>query len=113
MKQPTRPHVATPPAQGQGNDAAAKAEQPLMAPQLPPAEAQALQEQVNNSVSVAERNLAAANGKSLNAGQLDLFSKIRSFLADAREAARAGDLRRANNLAKKAQVLSEELAKSL
>jgi len=84
-----------------------------MAPQLPPAEAQALQEETNQSVGVAERNLAAANGKTLNSVQLDLFSKVRSFLADAREAARAGDFRRSSNLAKKAQVLSEELAGSL
>lgn len=84
-----------------------------MAPQLPPEEAQALQDQMNQSVDVAEHNLAAAKGKTLNTVQLDLFSKVRSFLADAREATRAGDLRRANNLAQKAQVLSEELARSL
>jgi len=68
---------------------------------------------MNQSVGVAERNLAAANGKTLNDMQSDLFSKVQSFLADAQEAARSGDLRRANILAKKAQVLSEELAGSL
>jgi hypothetical protein len=108
---PARPHVAAPPASG--NEVASKPEQPMIAPQLPPAEAQALQEQMNQSVGAAERNLAATNGKSLNTVQLDLYSKVRSFLADALEAARAGDLPRANNLAKKAEVLSEQLAKSL
>lgn len=108
-KAPARPHVAAPSTQG-NDSGAGKAEQPLIAPQLPQAEAHALQEQVNQSVGIAERNLAVTKGKSLNAVQLDLYSKVRSFLTDAREAARAGDLRRASNLAKKAQVLSEELA---
>ncbi len=108
---PPRPRVAAPAAPEA--EVAGKPEQPLIVPQLPPAEAQALQEQTNQSVSAAERNLAAANGKNLNAMQTDLASKVRSFLADAGEAARAGDLRRASNLAKKAQVLSEELAASL
>jgi hypothetical protein len=38
---------------------------------------------------------------------------VRSFLAEAREAAHVGDWTRASNAAKKAQVLSEELAASL
>jgi hypothetical protein len=110
---PARPHVA-PTAHSPGsNEAAAKPEQPSITPQLPPAEALALQQQMDKSASAAERNLASTNGKSLNAAQLDLASKVRSFLADSREAAKEGDLRRANNLAKKAQVLSEELAASL
>jgi hypothetical protein len=62
---------------------------------------------------VAERNLAAAAGKSLNAMQSDVASKVRSFISDAREAGRAGDWVRARDLAKKAQVLSEELVGSL
>jgi len=110
---PARPHVpATAHAPG-NNEVATKPEQPSITPQLPPAEAQALQQQMDKSVSAAERNLAATNGKSLNTAQSDLASKVRSFLADSREAAKEGDLRRANNLAKKAQVLSEELAGSL
>ena len=108
---PTRPRVAAPPTPEA--EVAGKPEQPLIVPQLPPAEAQTLQEKMNQSVSAAERNLATTNGKNMNAIQVDLASKVRSFLADAREAARTGDLRRASNLAKKAQVLSEELAGSL
>jgi ribosomal protein S20 len=38
-----------------------------------------------------------------------MVSKIRGFIKDAREAAHAGDWTRASSLAKKAQVLSEEL----
>jgi hypothetical protein len=49
----------------------------------------------------------------LNAVQSDLASKVRSFISDAREAGRAGDWGRSRDLAKKAQVLSQELAGSL
>jgi hypothetical protein len=49
----------------------------------------------------------------LNATQSDLVSKINGFLKYAREAAQAGDWSHARSLAKKAQVLSEELAASL
>ncbi|MHB8502052.1 MAG: hypothetical protein ACYDCG_15435 [Candidatus Acidiferrales bacterium] len=64
-------------------------------------------------MSTAERNLAAASGKSLNATQSDLASKVRGFISDAREAGRAGDWARARDLAQKAQVLSEQLTGSL
>jgi hypothetical protein len=42
--------------------------------------------------------------------QSDLVSKIVSFSDEARKAASEGDWTRARNLAKKAEVLSEELA---
>ena len=45
--------------------------------------------------------------------QSDLASKVRSFLAEAREAANVGDWTRASSAAKKAEVLSQELAGSL
>jgi hypothetical protein len=56
--------------------------------------------------------LARISGKSLNAAQKDLESKARSFMDTAREAIRNGDWPRAQNLAKKADVLSRELAAS-
>jgi hypothetical protein len=49
----------------------------------------------------------------LNAAQTDLASKVRSFISEARAAAGVSNWIRARDLAKKAQVLSEELAKSL
>jgi hypothetical protein len=45
--------------------------------------------------------------------QADLASKARGFVSDARDAARAGDWDRARSLAKKAQILSQELLDSL
>jgi len=109
---PPRPHVLTPPLTGAGTDAE-KLEAPMIAPQLSPEETAVAQQQTNQSLSVAERNLGSTHGKKLNPAQSDLVSKIKGFLKDAREAARISDWVRARSLAKKAEVLSEELAASL
>jgi hypothetical protein len=108
---PPRPHVAVVSA---GNVGAPHApEAPMIAPQLSPEQTAAAQQQTSSSVGVAEKNIAASQGHSLNAMQSDLASKVRSFLAEAREAAQVGDWTRASNAAKKAEVLSQELAGSL
>lgn len=85
----------------------------MIAPQLTAQESAVAQQQTNQSLSLAEKNLESTRGKNLNAAQLDLVSKIRGFIKDAREAAQVKDWSRARSLAKKAQVLSVELAGSL
>jgi hypothetical protein len=90
-----------------------KPEVPVIVPQLTVEESAAAKEQTNQSLNIAEKNLATTHGKNLSAAQTDLASKVRSFVSDARDAARTNDWVRARDLAKKAQVLSEELAKSL
>jgi hypothetical protein len=109
---PPRPRTSTPLSTAAGTDAE-KSEAPLIAPQLSPQESAVARQQTNQSLSVAEKNLASARGKTLDAAQSDLASKIRGFIKDAREAARIADWSSARNLAKKAEVLSEELAGSL
>ncbi len=108
---PPRPRV--PVGNSSQNDAGSKPEVPQIAPQLTAAETSAAQQQTSQSLSVAERNIGSAAGKTLNATQQDLASKVRSFMAEAREAANSGDWTRARNAAKKAEVLSQELASSL
>jgi hypothetical protein len=108
---PARPRV--PVSNSSQNDVASKPEVPQIAPQLTAAETNAAQQQTNQSLSVAERNISSATGRTLNATQQDLASKVRSFMAEAREAANTGDWTRARNAAKKAEVLSQELAGSL
>ena len=111
---PPRPRTNTPPTVITANpNDAEKSEAPTIAPQLTPQESVVAQQQTNESLSIAERNLRAAHGKTLSAAQTDLVSKITGFIKDAREAARITDWSRARILAKKAQVLSEELASSL
>jgi len=109
---PPRPRNGTASIATAGNDPE-KPEAPTIAPQLTPQESAVAQQQTNESLNIAERNLGAARGKTLTAAQTDLVSKIRSFIKDAREAAQITDWSRARSLAKKAQVLSEELASSL
>ncbi len=103
----TSPSASTPVADAE------KPEAPSIAPQLSKEESAAAQQETNQSLDVAEKILTSTRGKRLTASQSDLVSKIKGFLKDAREAAQAGDWARARNLAKKAQVLSEELARSV
>ena len=109
---PPKPRSVAPPSTVPESDPE-KLGAPIIAPQLSAQESAAAQQETNQSLSVAERNLQTARGKRLNAAQLDLVSKIRGFIKDAREATQIADWSRARSLAKKAQVLSEELASSL
>lgn len=108
---PARPHVNAPASNEAGTDAE-KPESPLIAPSLPPQETAVAQQQTNESLNIAEKNLAATRGKTLSVTQSDLVSKILGFMKDARGAEQITDWARARSLAKKAQVLSEELARS-
>lgn len=93
--------------------AGAKPESLSLAPQLSDQEVAVAQQQMNDSIAAAQRNLASAKGHHLNATQADMATKVNAFIAESREAARDGDWNRARNLAKKAQVLGDELAGSL
>lgn len=112
---PPRPHVNPVPAPAANVPVAdaEKPEAPTIAAQLSKEESAAAQQETNQSLDIAEKNLASTRNKQLNAAQNDLVSKIKGFLKDAREAAQSGDWARARNLAKKAQVLSEELVRSV
>jgi hypothetical protein len=109
---PPRPRGSASSPTNTGTDAEKTETPPTISSQLTPQETGVAQQETNQSISITERNLASVRGKTLNAGQADLVSKIKGFLKDAREAAQAGDWKRARSLAKKAQVLSEELTGS-
>ena len=109
---PLRPRSGAAPPAGAAADPE-KPEGPKIAFQLSPEQTVAARQETNQSLDIAEKNLAVTRGKTLNAAEADLVSKIKSFLKDAREAAQANDWARARSLAKKAQVLSEQLAESL
>jgi len=105
---PPRPHVNTPAASDPTNSAKSSD----LAPELSPQEIAAAKEQVAESMRLTEHNLAVARGKKLSPAQSDVLSKIVGFIAEAREASSEGDWARARNLAKKAQILSQDLAAS-
>ena len=106
---PARPRVHSP-VQTEADDAASTTG---LVPELSPQDTAAAKQQVADSVAIAERNLVTARGRKLLPAQSDIVSKIRGFMTEAREASREGDWARARNLAKKAQILSEDLASSL
>src|SRR5215470_4101637 len=106
-RQPVRPRVPAQPAPEAAGSS--KPSAPSLEPELSAQEVAAAQQQINDSVMIAQRNLNSAKGRSLNPTQADLTSKVTAFLQESKQAARDGDWTRARNLAKKAQVLSEEL----
>jgi outer membrane biosynthesis protein TonB len=85
---------------------------PQISPRLTPQEQAEYERRTKADIATAEKNLARANDRQLNATQRDMMEKIRGFLAQAREAVRANDWDRARNLARKAQLLSVELVNS-
>jgi hypothetical protein len=86
---------------------------PQISPQLSPSDQASYKRRTGEDISVAERNLQQASGRQLSAAQQDLVEKIRSFLAQSRDASTGGDWARAQNLAQKARLLSIELLNSL
>ena len=85
----------------------------VAAPQLSAEESSSAQQETTASLAEAEKGLNAAQGKRLNAAQSDMVSKISGFMADARAAGATADWTSAQTLARKAQLLAEELLKSL
>ncbi len=86
---------------------------PQISPQISPTQQSQYARKTNEDIAAAEHNLQQTNGKSLSAAQQDLADKIRSFLAQSRDASKGGDWDRAQNLAQKARLLSDELLNSL
>jgi hypothetical protein len=103
IEQPVAEAAAEPPARPAA---------PQISPQISPVDQASYERKTNDDVSMAKKNLQAAQGKQLNAAQQDLVDKIRSFLAQSLDASRSGDWARAQNLAQKARLLSVELMNS-
>jgi hypothetical protein len=108
---PAKPRVAPAPAVDPAKPE--KQPPPVIAPEINTQDMEAAKAETQRNLDMAEKNLTLSSGKSLNAAQQDLVSKVHGFADSAREAMRTGDWVRARNLSKKAEVLSEELAGSL
>jgi hypothetical protein len=102
-----RPRASAPPIHGVDKNGEGEL---ILAPLLSPEETLNAQREANQDISQAEQNLTSTRGRNLNAMQADLASKVRGFIADAKDAGRTGDWDRARSLARKAQVLSQEFA---
>lgn len=111
---PTRPKPSEPSStEPEKPTETPRPEAPVISPQLTPQAQAAAEQRTNANIQRAERNLQTAESKQLDEAQHDLVEKVRDFLAQAHEAIHAEDWVRANNLADKARVLSDELVKSL
>lgn len=108
---PARPHVIAPPTSAPASTS--KPPEPIMTPELSNEELSTAKGETQQNLTVTDRNLALTKGKRLSSSQNDLASQVRGFEDSAREAVRDGDWSRARDLAKKAAVLSQELASSL
>lgn len=108
-----RPAPRPRPAQPETADPAPpKPAPPQISPQLSAQDLAAAKNNTTSNITTAEKNLQVATGKQLSAAQKDLMEKISGFLGQAHEAILADDWVRAQNLADKARVLSNELVKS-
>ncbi|HUI75631.1 MAG TPA: hypothetical protein VLX32_11825 [Candidatus Acidoferrum sp.] len=107
--EPPRPHTISP---ATDSDLNRSNRTPLLVPQFTPQELAEAQQETSESLSIAERNLLTVRGRALSALQSDIVSKVSSFIAQSREAAGERDWTRASNLAKKAELLSQELLNS-
>jgi len=110
---PKPPKPVQEPAPESPADQPAHPPAPQITPQLSAGDQASYERKTNEDIAVAEKNLQQAVGKQLSAAQNDLVEKIRIFLSQSRDAAKAGDLARAQNLAQKARLLSSELVESL
>lgn len=91
-------------------------EQPTAVPQLQqllsPAQQTAYNKAIDQAVERTRTNLNKVQGRSLDAGQKANLERARAFLSQAEET-RGSDLATAKNLAERADVLAEDLARSL
>ena len=107
---PAGPRVPAPSTEPAAAPPAAPA--PQLRPMLTTAQRQELERSINERFSRTKGILASIGARSLNGELGDLVRQIRTFMAQAEEARRT-DLLRANNLAERAEVLAQDLAKRL
>jgi len=82
-----------------------------IAPGMTPAEATRQRHNAEQLLGATDDKLKRLAGRTLDAKQQETVGQIRNYMDGARSALKEGDVRRANTLAQKAHLLSEDLAK--
>jgi hypothetical protein len=82
-----------------------------IAPGLTPAEAVRQRQSVERLLGATDDQLQMLGARPLDAKRQETVGQIRNYLDQARLALKEGDLRRANTLAEKAHLLSDDLVK--
>lgn len=82
-----------------------------LAPGMSQEQASRQRQSTSELLAATDANLKQISGRQLNPSQQDSLSQIRKYMEQAQVAEKAGDLQRAHNLASKALLLSDDLAK--
>jgi outer membrane biosynthesis protein TonB len=82
-----------------------------IAPGLAPAEATRQRHNAEQLLGATDDKLKRLAGRTLDAKQQETVGQIRNYMEGARLALKEGDVRRANTLAQKAHLLSEDLVR--
>jgi hypothetical protein len=83
----------------------------LIAPGMTPAEATRQRHNAEQLLGATDDKLKRLAGRTLDPKQRETVGQIRNYMEGARSALKEGDVRRANTLAQKAHLLSEDLVK--
>lgn len=82
-----------------------------LAPGMSAEQADSQRENTSQLLTATDTNLKQISSRQLNSSQQDSVSQIRKYIEQAKAAEQAGDVQRAHNLASKALLLSDDLAK--
>ena len=82
-----------------------------IAPGMTPAEATRQRHNAEQLLGATDEKLKRLAGRPLDAKQQETAGQIRNYMEGARSALKEGDVRRANTLAQKAHLLSEDLVR--
>jgi hypothetical protein len=110
-RQPVAPPATNGPTKVIVNNGGASDSSAQLSPGVSAQQASVQRQNTNLLLSTTESNLKVAAGRQLNASQQDTVTQVREYIKQAKASADAGDLQRAHNLAFKAKLLSDELAK--
>jgi hypothetical protein len=82
-----------------------------LAPGMSAEQASSQRQNTTQLMAATDANLKQISARQLNPSQQDSVSQIRKYIEQAKAAEQAGDVQRAHNLASKALLLSDDLAK--
>ena len=82
-----------------------------LAPGMSEEQASSQRQSTSQLLAATDANLKQISSRQLNSTQQDSISQIKKYMEQAKAAEKAGDVQRAHNLASKAVMLSDDLAK--
>jgi hypothetical protein len=89
----------------------AKDDSLMLSPAIAPDEAQRQRANTTALLALADANLKRVSGRQLSPSQQSTLEEVRTYMRQAQAASHAGDVGRAQTLAYKARLLSDELVR--